>query len=887
MKKILLLIYISFLPLLLMAQEQIVLTPYATASLLTCDRGEELYSQFGHTAIRIKDDSVRLYSPRLNREVQGIDWVYNYGIFDFDTDGFYVKFVKGWTYYILGVESMQSFQRGVEYENRVYYEQRLNLTMEQVQDLFSRLQDNARIENRTYLYNFVYDNCATRPHRMLQEVLQQDILPAEPLTESWRSVIDHYDYALSWGAFGINLVFGADADEVMTPLEEMFLPERLMIACQNTTLIDGTPLVAESNIKTFEIEPVGLFLTPLFWSIVVALLLLCCGVLAAVKNRIFLWVDALFYFVGGVLGLLLMYLMFFSIHPFVHDNYNFMLLNPLLFVPFCMILFRRSREWYVRSRSYIGIALLMLNCIRLVCPQKPHLILIITFMFSLYLIDWSIICRKIRARKLAVIGLLLVSATAMATPRLTVVVCVDGMTEQNMTALRQYWTAGGLRTLDEEASEVTVSFPHLVYGGSETLATICTGETPAIHGISRDTYFSRQDRKEHNVFADSNYSGIGTSMQLSPRQLLATTFTDEFRMWNTDKSKIYSIGITPSNTILLAGHAANACAWIDAEAGKWVTTSFYKEGLPAVADKQNTNGRITDIKSRQWYPRMDIAMYTNPTAEEKKKQFLYNNSEVLLHSPAANTLVVELALELQKEAQLGKDIYPDMLLLELTTISPKAQSDYIHSAEQEDMYLGINQDLGYLMEQLDRRIGKDNYQVILFGIPVFGRGNIEYEKAGMQVRYFNTDRASALINTYLMAMYGHERWIDGGYGNSIYLNHTLIEQKKLPILDLQRQVSNFLLEFEGTQAAYPISDVPLLTAGEQEKRLQQSVNKLQSGDVVFLLQPLWVAGESEDKTQDRVVETSPKVPLYIWTKERLGAPEKKLQATEIKQLILR
>lgn len=492
------------------------------------------------------------------------------------------------------------------------------------------------------------------------------------------------------------------------------------------------------------------------------------------------------------------------------------------------------------------------------------------------------------ARKHYILAFILFfTLTLQAEPRLTVVVCVEGMNQGVMTELRNYWQQGGLRTLDEEAHESTLYFPQLVYGGSETLATILTGTTPSTHGISMDDYFSRTDRKIHPIFEDNEQTCIGCDQHLSPQALLAPTITDEFRIRHSERSRIYAVGIYPNSTILLAGHAANACAWIDPDHQAWATTGFYSEGLPSAADAMNTNGRFSELASKEWTPRMEVGMYMHPTDTEKKqKGFHYTCSEVLRQSPAANTLAIELALALQKDEKLGQNTTPDMLLLCLNTTTPATTSDYLQSAEQEDLYLRLNQDMGYLIEQLVKRVGKDHLRLVVFGTPRLGQGDDAMQKANLQTGFFNTDRAAALINTYLMAMYGHERWIDGSYCQTIYLNRTLIEQKKMSLSDLQRQVSDFLLEFEGTEAAYPTNQIPLLPAIGEQAKLRNTCHKRSIGDVVFTLQPLWRCGENKEKALDKVIDSNPTSPLLIWTTERTTLPERRLSATEVKEIIL-
>jgi len=469
-------------------------------------------------------------------------------------------------------------------------------------------------------------------------------------------------------------------------------------------------------------------------------------------------------------------------------------------------------------------------------------------------------------------------APVSASPRLTVVVVVDGLRQDNLNQLRPYWQQGGLRTLSEEAFQTTIDFPHLVYGGNETTATLMTGVTPSQHGYSMDTYFSRSDRRAHLLLEDNTLNGIGTPVAYSPKALLSPTIGDVLRMRVGSKAKIFAVGIHPETTVLLAGHSANACCWIDADKQAWVTTSYYPLGLPSAADEMNINGRFAELATRVWQPRLNITSYISPTDRELRKSFSYDSSDILLQSPVANTMVVELALAIQKSEQLGGDPVPDLLLLELNTITPVATADRIQSAEQEDMYLWLNQDIGFLIEQLQKRLGKENVDFLVVGRPILGIGSETFRTAGMQVNTFNIDRAAALVSTYLMALYGHERWVDGGYGQSIFLNRTLIEQKKMSLPTIQRQVANFLMEFEGVQTAFPQNEALLYP------ELASSMNKRQ-GDVVFTLLPGWQLHANDKIITDAVLESHPTAPLLYWSGNYILFPEGQLSATDIINLV--
>lgn len=490
-------------------------------------------------------------------------------------------------------------------------------------------------------------------------------------------------------------------------------------------------------------------------------------------------------------------------------------------------------------------------------------------------------------RKHLLIIVFILACFSLDAAKLSVFVVVDGLDVSSMQDLQPYWAQGGLRTLSEEAYQVPVAFPQLVFGGDETTATILTGQTPFYHHYQADTYFSRSDRKVHTMLFDAAQNGINSKQTISPAPFVCPTMADYHRLAQGAQAKIYAIGIQPTTTVLLAGHAANACCWI--EDNGWGTTTFYPEGLPSAADQMNTKGAFAEIAARTWTNRMDMSSYLRPTAQEKKKNgFSYDSSKNLRHCPAANTLVINLALDLQKAEKLGQRGQNDLLLLHLTLLSPQTRTARIASAEQEDMYISLNQDLGYLMEQLEKRIGKGELSIAVIGKPCYGYDNQALQKAGLPNTQFNIDRAAALVGTYLMAMYGHERWVDGGFGNAIYLNRTLIEQKKLSISTIRRQVADFLEEMEGVRKAFPVTDIPLLQGDGEIAKLRNSTGRY-SGDIILMLNETCTLKQDEARTLDNVLDREPLVPLLFWSGAYRTYPDlpSPLQATDILELVTR
>jgi len=315
MKKILVLIFISLLAGNIFGEE---LSDKAQVSLLTCGSGKELYAQFGHTAIRVED-------PALN-----IDVVFNYGMFNFHTQGFYLKFVKGLTDYQLGIDFAIDFFMRYREENIPVWEQKLNLTKAQKQQIFNALMVNYEPENRFYRYNFVYDNCATRPRDMIESVFTDKIVyPKRNVKNTFRELIGQYTGEDSWIKFGIDFVVGASADVVATPRERMFLPAELMAYLQGAKLANGQPVVTE---KTVAVDAAyNQDLKPMVTPVLICFIFMIAVFLITYfwKNKSLLWMDVVLFSATGLMGVIIFYLANFSVHPLVHPNYNLLWVQPL------------------------------------------------------------------------------------------------------------------------------------------------------------------------------------------------------------------------------------------------------------------------------------------------------------------------------------------------------------------------------------------------------------------------------------------------------------------------------------------------------------------------------------------------------------------------------
>ena len=312
----------------------------AKVSLLTCSPGKKVYEKFGHTAIRVNDP------------ITGYDVVFNFGVFDFNTKNFYLKFIKGDTDYQLAVYDTKSFLEEYKSRNSMVWEQKLNLTLNEKRNLLHSLIKNYEPENRFYRYNFVYDNCSTRPRDKIVQSVNGKIeyhLYNEPVT--FREMIAQYTGVNSWMQFGLDLIFGRDADKSVSRNVSMFLPENLMYEFQAAHIIaaDGAKrhLVAENKILIPKQEEKYSKPLPIFQPVFVCTFLLILGIIITIFNnkKSFRLFDSLLYIVSGLGGIIVFYLAFFSSHPLVKNNFNLLWLNPLNFALGILLWFHKMKPY--------------------------------------------------------------------------------------------------------------------------------------------------------------------------------------------------------------------------------------------------------------------------------------------------------------------------------------------------------------------------------------------------------------------------------------------------------------------------------------------------------------------------------------------------------------
>lgn len=286
-------------------------------SLLTCTPGDELYSIFGHSAIRITDSS--------NVGNDYFDIVYNYGTFNFDDEGFYLKFMRGKLLYFISIVKFDDFKFDYQSTNRGMTEQVLNLTPTEKENIHFALKENLKEENRYYQYDFFLDNCTTRLRDIIEKYKQPQPLfhPVMPANTRFRQAIHQYldSGKQYWSKLGIDILLGARTDRIMTTSQQQFLPDNLMLAMDKST-----PRMSFSSENLYQLtnntDKKSWFTPLLFFSLLLGLFIS----LSLSKNKyaqsVLNGLDGLLFFTTGLLGIILLFMWFFTDHSMTKNNYN-------------------------------------------------------------------------------------------------------------------------------------------------------------------------------------------------------------------------------------------------------------------------------------------------------------------------------------------------------------------------------------------------------------------------------------------------------------------------------------------------------------------------------------------------------------------------------------
>ena len=350
-----------------------------TVSVITFGPGSNLNDAFGHNAIRIKS--------------RVADIAYDFGRYNFDDPNFYLDFARGKLNYLQGKSNYKNLIAFYISENRTIKEQQLRLSQAETQELYNYLEANYKKNQGAYLYDFFYDNCATKIRDVLEENINGNITynnPENYSQETFRTLIQNNLNRNSWGSLGIDLALGSIIDQKASPREYMFLPENIFNFYQLASFKKtNTPVVKQSKVlyQSKNKKETGSFLLrPFFVLSLIALLILWLtyrDYKNAKRNKT---LDVSIHLITGITGVLLMLLWFATTHTATQNNYNLLWAFPIGIIAFLQALKAVPKRWYIGYLKLLIIMLCLMSLHWIIGVQRfaPTLLPVIIALFIRY-----------------------------------------------------------------------------------------------------------------------------------------------------------------------------------------------------------------------------------------------------------------------------------------------------------------------------------------------------------------------------------------------------------------------------------------------------------------------------------------------------------------------
>ena len=461
-------------------------------------------------------------------------------------------------------------------------------------------------------------------------------------------------------------------------------------------------------------------------------------------------------------------------------------------------------------------------------------------------------------------------STSLPRPKLVVGLVVDQMRWDYLYRYYDRYQSGGFKRLLNEG--FTCENTLIDYIPTVTAighSSIYTGSVPAIHGITGNDFIVQATGKSLYCTEDSTVKTVGSTSnagEMSPRNLLASTITDELRLATNFRSKVIGIALKDRGGILPAGHTANAAYWFDDVSGNWITSTYYMKDLPQWVKTFNAQNLAQKYLKQDWNTLYPIQTYVQSEPDNNKHEGIFNGmttptfpvktSELgargpglIRTTPYGNSLTLDMAKAAVDNEQLGKNSVTDFLAVSLSSTDYVGHQFGPNSVEIEDTYLRLDRDLANFFTDLDSKVGKGNYTVFLsadHGAAHNPNFLLDHEiPAGL----WAGNSIQKELNQLLENKYKVKKLVLGFGNYQVNLNNTAIRANNLDISNIKKDCMLFLLPQNGVANVIDLDHVEMATIPEElRKRIINGYNRERGGAIQIILKPGWYSGSSQTGT---------------------------------------
>lgn len=441
-----------------------------------------------------------------------------------------------------------------------------------------------------------------------------------------------------------------------------------------------------------------------------------------------------------------------------------------------------------------------------------------------------------------------VMAADTSHPKLVIGIVVDQLRTDYIDYLRDYFGEKGFKRLMKDGVYLKdVDFKVEGLDAATATALLYTGSYPVATGVPSSYIYDAETGRSQPALLDGSALGNFTDDAYSPASLRLSTIGDEVVMSGNGLTRVYAFSPDAQQSIIMAGHAGTSACWINESNGNWATTTYYKAFPSAVSLRNYNNSLSSRLDTIVWRPMLSAEKYPSYTRGKKSADFrhsfprstrdVYRMYEA---SPMVNAEVTDVAIDCIRSLKLGSESTgaPEMISVGYTAAPYPYSSGENRNKEIEDTYLRLDAQIGRLLDAADQAVGAGNAVIVLTSTGYYKENSEPDAKFHIPTGEFSAKRAKSLLNSYFAAQYGNGDYVKGFVNGHLYLNHNLLDEKKLNVSDIAGAARQFLCRMSGIRDAVTIDDI-LTSATPRNQMLRNIIDPKHSGDVIIFTAPGW------------------------------------------------
>ncbi|MGN0086962.1 MAG: alkaline phosphatase family protein [Alloprevotella sp.] len=475
------------------------------------------------------------------------------------------------------------------------------------------------------------------------------------------------------------------------------------------------------------------------------------------------------------------------------------------------------------------------------------------------------------------------TAAGNAVPKVVVNILIDQLRSDYLDAFMPLYAEGGFKKLLAEGRVYRqAEYPLLHPDRASAAATLATGTSPSNHGIVGLRWLDRTTLRPLFCVDDPNCKGLPAGQGLSPCHLGVSTTGDELKVASEGKALVYSIAPFSDAAILAGGHSADGVVWIDDRTGMWSSSSYYG-GLPVWANVRNRFHNLSDrLKSTTWKPSSElVGNFSYFLSGGMKRPFAhtFKGDDRFVRfktSGLVNEEVTALAKDCLSNTLIGQDAISDYLNLTFYAAGFNHATAAAAPMELQDTYVRLDAALADLITAVEQKVGRENALFVLTSTGYTDETDADLSAYRIPTGLFDMQKASALLDMYLSALYGQGRYVEAVFGTQVYLNHKLLEEKSVALSDVLLHTQDFLLQLAGVKDVYTSQRLLQGAWTPGISRIRNGYNVRCSGDLTIEIAPGWHYVNSGQREKQYVRESYIPFPIIFYgyglPAEEIGTP---------------